>query len=790
MLKFYLKSAWRNIKKGKLYSVINILGLSIGLATGIMLLLWVQNETGYDQFLKQADQIYQVNTQFKGQKNAGKAVVYPMTPPKVYSAAQSIPAIKTACRVLDNGTTTFLKAGARQPYKLSSMFVDNSFLSVFSYTLKSGNKATLWQSPHSIVMTRRAAQKVFGDRDPLGQLLDYEGTQMTVTGVLADFPSKSTIQTDVLLPMAYYSAAYAISHPGRDMDEDRQNFGLATYLLLQKTASAKNVAAAINKTWTDLGDKRFDFQLQHLTKTHLTAPNGDNSALRLVQIFMAIVVMLFLIASINYVNIATARSLVRAKEVSIKKIIGAKKGQLFIQFVLETILIFGISLVLAIGLIYLLMPLYNYISGKTLHFDLSDLRIWKTLLLVIFGTLLLSSIYPALLLSSFKPLNSLKGKVGKNVSANAFRKALVVFQFFMAAILLSMTMVMGRQMDYIRHKNIGYDKDYVFTVSFPEQAIPHLETIKTDLARNSNIESIGLSNAEDLTDLYVSSTGMKWEGKDPSSTFMIYSVSVDDAFIPTMKMQMTAGKNFSGVPTDSMGLILNQTAISQMGLQPPYVGQQVSFGSKKFTILGIVRDFNFQSLKSAISPLVMYVNPASRNTLYIRTSQRRMAAAIKAAEAAYQPYKTNEQPFKYAFIDKQFEALYKADLRVGTLFTSFASIAIFISCLGLFGLATYNAEARIKEIGIRKVLGADVRSIIGLICKDFLLLVILAILISAPLSYLLADKWLHNFAFKTHIGVGIFVQVLCVLVLITFITMALNVYKTAKSNLLPHLKSE
>lgn len=790
MLKYYLKSAWRNVKKGKLYSIINILGLSTGLATGIMLLLWVQNETGYDQFLKQADQIYQVNTQFKGQKNAGKAVVYPMTPPKVYSAAQSIPAIKTACRVLDNGMTTFLKGGGGQPYKLSSMFVDNSFLSVFSYTLKSGNKATLWKSSHSIVMTQRAAQKVFGDSDPLGQLLDYEGTQMTVTGILDDFPSKSTIQTDVLLPMAYYSAAYAASHPGRDLDEDRQNFGLATYLLLQKTASAKNVAAAINKTWTDLGDKRFDFQLQHLTNTHLTAPNGDNSALRLVQIFMAIVVMLFLIASINYVNIATARSLVRAKEVSIKKIIGAKKGQLFIQFVLETILIFGISLVLAIGLIYLLMPLYNYISGKTLHFALSDLRIWKTLLLVIFGTLLLSSIYPALLLSSFKPLNSLKGKIGKNVSANAFRKALVVFQFFMAAILLFMTMVMGRQMDYIRHKNIGYDKDYVFTVSFPDQAIPHLEAIETDLAHNSNIESIGLSNAEDFTDLYVSSTGMKWEGKDPNSTFMIYSVSVDEHFIPTMKMQMTAGKNFSGVPTDSTGLILNQTAISQMGLQPPYVGQQVSFGSKKFTILGIVRDFNFQSLKSAISPLVMYVNSASRNTLYIRTSQRQMAAAIKAAESAYQPYKTNEQPFKYEFIDKQFEALYKADLRVGTLFTSFASIAIFISCLGLFGLATYNAEARIKEIGIRKVLGASVQSIIGLICKDFLLLVILAILISAPLSYLLADKWLHNFAFKTHIGVGIFAKDLCVLLLITFITMALNVYKRAKSNLLPHLKSE
>ena len=790
MWRHYLTSAWRNIRKGKLYSAINIAGLAIGLASGMMLLLWVQNETGYDAFLKDAVQIYRVNVQFKGQKNAGKEVVYPMSPPKVYREAKTMADVKAVSRVMDNGTARFLKANSGQPFKLSSIYVDKEFLSVFSYKLRLGNRATIWQDPHSIVLTEHAANKLFGDSNPIGQVMDYEGEKMTVTGVLLDFPSKSSLQTDVLLPMASYKSAYLATHNGRDLDEDRQNFGMATYVLLHKNAAAQNVAAAITQSWLKLGDKRLDFQLQPLTDIHLIQPNGDNSALRLVQIFMGIVVLIFLIACINYINISTARSLVRSREVGVKKIMGALRSQLFIQFAWETILMFGISLLLAIGLIYLLMPLYNYISGKSLQFNLSDLRLWKTLMLVVLGTLLLSSIYPSLLLSSFKPLQALKGKVGKNISANNFRKALVVFQFFMAAVLLFMTMVMGRQMDYIRHKNIGYDKDYVFTVRFPEGAIPHLEAISSSLRQNSSIESVGLSSAEDLTDLYVSTTGIKWQGKDPNSSFLIYSLSVDNQFLPTMKMHLTAGRNFSGLAPDSSAVILNQTAVEQMGLKTPYVGQEVSFAGRKCTITGIVQDFNFQSLKSAVSPLIMYVKPASRNTLYIRTSAKNTTAAIQAAATAYQPYKTNEAPFKYEFLDKQFEALYSSDLRVGVLFKSFASIAIFISCLGLFGLATYNAESRIKEIGIRKVLGASVKSIIGLICKEFLLLVILAIVMSAPLSYLLADKWLQNFAFQAKIGVGVFAQVLFLLLLITLITMALNVYKTAKSNLLPHLKSE
>lgn len=790
MWKFYLRSAWRSLKKGKLYSMINIAGLSIGLATGMLLLLWVQNESSFDSFFQNADRVYRVNTHFMGQENAGKEVVYPITPPKVFDVASSIPAVAAASRVIDNGQARFTGANPPRDFKLSSLFVDNSFLSVFSYKLLACNRSGLWQNPYSIVLTASAAKKIYGNTAPLGQVLNYDGHPMTITGILADFPENSTISADVLLPISYYAAGYAARHNGRNLDEDRQSFGMSTFLLLRNNADVDKVAAAVVKNWTDIGDKRFEFRLQHVTDIHLIQPNGDNSAYRLVQVFMAIVLMLFLIACINYVNMSTARSLVRAKEVGIKKIIGAKRRQLFFQFIGETVLVFGISLVIAIGLIFVLMPLYNFISGKALSLAFSDWQLWKTLGVVLAATLLAASIYPAILLSSFKPIESLKGKVSKNLSAITFRKGLVIFQFFMAAVLLFVTLVMGRQLDYIRNLNIGYDRTYVFTVTFPETAVPHLEAIKANLSHYTSIEDIGLSSAEDLTNLYTSSSGLKSKNQDPNNSFLSYAVAIDDAFIPAMKMKLIHGRNFRGTSADSLSVVLNQTAIQQMGLKAPYVGQEVRFSGKRYKILGVVKDFNFQDLRSAVSPLVFYVQPRLWNTLYVRTSAGQMKSAIAAVADAYRPYTTSDAPFSYHFLDKQFENLYKSDMRVGALFTVFASIAIFISCLGLLGLATYSAETRIKEMGIRKVLGASVRSLVYLICKEFVALVLLAILIAAPISYFLADKWLRNFAYQSPVGAGVFIEVFCILMFITFMTISVKVYKAAKSNLLRHLKSE
>ncbi|UAY56468.1 ABC transporter permease [Arachidicoccus terrestris] len=790
MWKYYLRSAWRNLKKGKLYSIINIAGLSIGLATGIMLLIWVQNESSFDAFFQNADRIYRVNTHFMGQENAGQEVVYPMTPPKVFDVTSSIPAVAAASRIIDNGQARFTRARLSRDFKLSSLFVDNSFLSVFSFKLLAGNRNGLWQNPYSIVLTASAAKKIYGNTAPLGQVLNYDGHPMTITGILADFPENSTIRADVLLPISYYAAGYAARHSGKNLDEDRQNFSMSTFLLLRNKTDANKVAAAVVKNWTDIGDKRFEFRLQHLTDIHLIQPNGNNSAYRLVQVFMVIMLMLFLIACINYVNMSTARSLVRAKEVGIKKIVGAKRRQLFFQFMGETVMVFGISMVIAIGLIFALMPLYNFISGKAFSCALNDWQLWKTLGVVLIATLLVASIYPAILLSSFKPIESLKGKISRNIGANTFRKGLVVFQFFMAAVLLFVTLIMGRQLDYIRNINIGYDRAYVFTVTFPKTAIPHLEAIKADLLHYTSIENIGLSSAEELTNLNVSSTSLKKQGQDPNSSFLSYPVAIDASFIPAMKMALAHGRNFTGSPADSLAVILNQTAVRQMGLKAPYLGQEVGFSGKKYKVIGVVKDFNFQDLRSAVSPLVFYVQPKSWNTLYVRTSARQMKSAIAAVADAYTPYKTSDAPFSYHFLDKQFENLYKSDMRVGALFTTFASIAIFISCLGLFGLATYSTETRIKEMGIRKVLGASARSLVRLICKEFVVLVLLAILIATPVSYLLAGRWLRNFAYQSTIGADVFIEVFCTLMLITFMTISLKVYKAAKSNLLRHLKSE
>jgi ABC-type antimicrobial peptide transport system permease subunit len=451
-------------------------------------------------------------------------------------------------------------------------------------------------------------------------------------------------------------------------------------------------------------------------------------------------------------------------------------------------LTFGFAIFIAIVLIGLLNPLYDRITGEHLILSLSNISLLEILFCTLLGTIFISSIYPAILLSSFNPLGAVREKSFLGIKASSFRKSLVVLQFVISFILLVSTIVMGRQMAYIRNKDLGYDKNYVFTVSFPEEAAKNSDAIENELLSQKDILNVSFSSANDITNVTEVSGDIVWDGKENNIPFMLWRVQADKNFIPTMKYQLIAGTNFTGAPSDDNKYILNETAVKAMGLKPPYIGTKIGYGNADGEILGVIKDFNFKSLKDPITPLVIRTS-GMRNTLYVRTTGAGAQAAIKATELQYKKY-VNNAPFSYDFLDKIFESHYQSQQRAGTLFTTFAAIAIFISCLGLFGLAAYTAQVKTKEIGIRKVLGASVGSVIQLISKDFLKLVIVATVIATPLAYWAINKWLQYFAYRTSVSWWLFAACGFAMLIIAIVTLSTQTVKAALANPVESLRTE
>jgi putative ABC transport system permease protein len=791
MIKNYLKVAWRSLWKNKFYTAINVSGLAVGLATGIMLLLWVQNELSYDKFNKDYQHIYRLSTHFN---SGGEVQTWTGVPGPLAVFAKSIPGIQSIVRtsrdfdqVLSNTDKSKIFDGNTVAY------VDSGFFNMFNFDLLKGNKTKLFPNINSVVLTKATATKLFGSEEAIGKTIGFFKNNFTVTGVLEDFPANSSIQYDAIFPMGLLAKNFTANGGNGDwktIDEDMGNFGFTTFVKLGQGANpgeiGKTFSAAYKKARN--GDSDAAFGLQNLGDIHLINADGNNAQLRMVQIFMLVVILLLVIASINYVNLSTARSLIRAKEVGIRKIIGAKKQQLFFQFTVETVLLFCIATVVALVMIYLLMPLYNEVSGKTLAFNLLDANVWKVAGMAVAGTLIASSIYPAVLLSSFKPIETLKGKISSGIGIVTFRKALVVFQFAISVILLVCTIIMSNQMNFIKNKDLGYDKNYVFSVPLPGEVVNHIDAVKTALKSETGILDVAASNAYDFSNVSQSTGDLDWEGKPAKSNIIITQLSVDKDFITTMKIKFLEGENFTGTPADSSHFILNETAVQKMGLKAPYVGQPISFHNNKGTIIGVVQDFNFQSLKEKISPLIFFTG-WDKNILYVRTTGQSAQQVIASVEKQYKKY-AGDSPFKYNFLDKTFEAQYKSDQRSGVLFYVFAGIAIFISCLGLFGLATYTAEVKRKEIGIRKVLGSSVSGIVQLVSKDFLKLIVISIVIAIPVAWWAMNKWLEGFAYRVNISWWVFTVAGVLALLIALLTVSYQAIKAAIANPVESLRSE
>ena len=786
MIRNYIKTAWRNLLKSKFYSLINIAGLTVGLAIGILVLLWVRNELSFDTFHKNAKNIYRLEL-FGGtgsSRQIWQVGVAPIGP----LVKKQLPQVQEQVRLTGNFRYTLYKYQDKSFGSENAIFADPTFFSVFDFPIVEGSPDKPFNDDRSVVITKSTAKKFFGDANPLGKVINADDQEnFTVSGVINDFPKNTYFNCDMIMPFHYHIADMWKTNK-LDMNTNFNFFNYETYLVIKPGTDLKKLAVQIRQVHLNHkpDDTDADYLLLPLAKMHLYNADLTDRGIGTVRIFMVIAVLILAIACINYVNLSTARSMMRSKEISMRKIVGAAKTHLFMQFIVETALLFLIAAILAIGLIFALMPVFNQISGKQLVFDLTDYHIWLVILLAIAGTLLASSIYPALLLSSFEPLKALKGKISAGMGDVLFRKILVVTQFSFSIILIVGTIVITGQLNYIRSRDLGYDKTNVFAV-FMRGMSKHYDAVKPELLKQRGILDVTRSN-QNIVRIGGLSGSTDWDGKTPNSTFIVHPIVVDKDFISFFKMKMVAGASFTGVLNDTAHYILNEEAIKEMGIKDP-IGKRFKMSGINGTIIGVVKDFHFATMKEKIAPSVFWYQPKFMNTLYIKTTGRDAPKAIAAAEREFKQY-NGEYPFGFAFLDDVFNNLYKGEQTEGKLFNYFAGIAILISCLGLLGLATYTAQVRTREIGVRKVLGASVGRIVSLLARDFVKLVFIAIVIATPVAWFAMQKWLQAYAYRINIGWWVFALAGLLAIVIAFVTISFQTIKAALMNPVKSLRSE
>lgn len=788
MLKNYFKTAWRNLMKNKFYSFINIAGLSVGLCVGMLILLWVQDEYSFDNFHSKAKDIYRLENRV-GTGNSTQIWTSTVAPIGKIIKTQ-LPEVKDYVRITGNYFFSAFRNGDKVFKENNTIMADPTFFTFFDFPLIKGNKTNPLPTINSVVLTESSARRYFGTDDVTGKTIMGDGKEsFVVSGVIKDFPKNSSIRPDMVFAMEYLNQkSYAGKTGAETMDHDFRQFNYRTYLLLQPGTNTTALATKIRNI--HLANKADDtdilYLVQALKNMHLYNADGTEAGIQTVHMFTIIALLVLVIACINYVNLSTARSLLRSKEVSMRKIVGAARVQLFLQFIIETALLFILASVVAVVLMYAALPLFNDVSGKELEINLGDYHLWMVILLTIAGSLVASSIYPALMLSSFKPLKALKGKASTSAGDATFRKVLVVTQFAFSVMLITGTLVIKNQLDYIRSKELGYDKAYTLHVGMREMG-NHYEAVKAGLLKQPGVLAVARASSSPV-EMEGETGSNDWAGKQQGQTLMLHPMSVDKDFMPFFKMQLAAGNNFTNSAADSTHFILNETAIRETGIKDP-VGKPFKLWNMQGTIIGVVKDFHFASMKEKIAPAIFYYNPNNNYQLFVKTTGADAQKAIAAVEAQWKNY--NEGfPFSYVFLDDTFDQLYRGETRTGTLFNAFAAIAILISCLGLFGLAAYTAQVRTREIGVRKVLGASVSGIVRLLATDFVKLVLIAIVIAIPVAWYTMNQWLQAFAYKTNIGWHIFALAGIIAIGIAFLTISFQSIKAALANPVKSLRTE
>jgi putative ABC transport system permease protein len=788
MLKTYFKLAYRNITKDKAYSIINISGLAIGLASSILILLWVQNELSYDKFHKNAGQIYRIASDFGDSKTAANSAGMPA------GLKAEMPVIKNTVR-LGQSTATLLETGNNKFEEKGVVYADSTFMDVFSFPLLKGDRATALKQVDAILITQEMATKYFGKEDPIGKIIRKDNKDnVIVTGVLADVPANSDLQFDFILPMASLAKTFD------DLKNNVwDNFNLFDYVQLDKSfePTASNLLG-LEKQIDQIFHKhspetKASFHLQPLTKIHLAPERlGDlpgHGNAQYVNIFFIIAVLILIVACINFMNLATARSARRAKEIGLRKVAGAIRGQLIFQFLSESVFISFISLMLALGIVSLFLPVFNDLANRKLVIDVLDAKLWLSFFGIALLTGLVSGSYPALFLSGFNPVKVLKGNV-KSMGGNLlFRNTLVVIQFMVSIVLLVGTVVIYNQLKFIKDRNPGYEKANLLYVPMTGDIWNKQQAFKDELKANPLTSDFTL-----ITDLPTSLLGwtlnVHWDGKDPQSQLSVPVMAVNEDFTHTFRMKLAAGRSFSrAFKTDSGSYMINEKMAGVMGLNAnTAVGKPLTLWGNKGTIVGVVKDFNFKPIQQTIEPLVMPFNKLGGYAV-VRTLPGKTNATIQALTKINQELNP-AYPFKFDFLDQELATLYKGEQQMGNIFNLFAALGIFISCLGLYGLSAFMAEQRTKEIGVRKVLGAPIFSLVYLLSAGITRLILVAICIAIPLSWYAVSSWLAGFAYHINVSWVVFFTASLAALSIAWLTVSYESIKAATVNPIKSLRTE
>jgi putative ABC transport system permease protein len=805
MFRNYIKIAFRNLWKNKVYSAINIFGLAVGLAICLLITLYIVDELSYDRYNEKAERIYRVNSDIRF--GGGDLHLAVASDPMGATLKKDYPQVEEYTRIYTSGGPKLVKKGSDYINETAVAHVDSTFFNVFTLPAITGETRTALNEPNTVVITESAAKKYFNDINVVGKTIEADETAYKITAIIKDVPQNSHFHFNFFFSMDnvqygwgnYLSnnfQTYIVLKEGTNYKEFQKNFRqvLVKYVVPQ----AKQFMEITSMEDFEKAGNKLEYNLMPLTDIHLKSdrfPELDtNGNIQYVYIFGAVALFVLLIACINFMNLSTARSATRAKEVGIRKVLGTEKKTLVVQFLSESIITVFIALLIAIGVAWLMLPLFNDLSAKTLLLqNLFNSVFLPVIILLPFVVGIIAGLYPALFLSRFKPIIVLKGPANSGFKKSHLRSALVVFQFATSIILIIGTIVVYRQLGYIQSKNLGFNKDQVLIINGTGSLGKNAESFKNEVLAMPGVTGGSMSSFLPVSSARNDITFSKTQVMDSKTGVNMQRWAVDYDYIKTMGMQIVKGRNFSKeFGSDSTGIIINETAAQLLGFDSAPGKKLYAFdGSNNpvvLEVIGVVKNFHFESLRQNIGPLAMIPGRSIGNISFkVATADiKNLVASIESKWKAMAP----GMAFRYQFMDESFDEMYRSEQRVGKIAITFTVLAILIACLGLFGLATYSTQQRVKEIGIRKVLGASIGNIVTMLSKDFLRLVLLSLLIAAPVAWWAMNKWLEDFTYRVSISWWVFALAAFAAVIIALITLSFQSIKAALANPVKNLRTE
>jgi putative ABC transport system permease protein len=786
MFKNYLKIAFRNLLRNKSFSIINISGLVIGMASAILILLWVQNEVSYDRFHEKNNRLYEVweNNISDGALQSGTPTPQLMGP----ALKNDYPEIESSTRVSWNMSILF--GYGDKHLKASGMWVDPSFLTMFSFPLLTGDAKTALNDSHSLVITEKMSKKLFGDENPVGKVVKFDNSEnFMITGLLKDLPNNTDFDFEFL------QSARFLESKGY-LDADWTDVSIRTFVLLKPNTKMADVNSKIKNIvvkYSGGRSKNESFlypvsQLRLYSKFVDGKPAGGR--IETVRLFTIIAVFILFIACINFMNLSTARSEKRAKEVGIRKVAGAMKKSLIGQFLIESIIISAIAGFLSLIVVQMSLPAFNQLTQKQLFIDYTNPYFWMASIGFILITGILAGSYPAFFLSNFKPVVVLKGSFKKVNALVTPRKILVVSQFTFAIILVISTIIIVQQIKYAQDRNSGYDKNNLAYIFLEGDIFKNYQLIKNELINSGTAVAVNQTMAP-LTQSWSSGMSLNWQGKDPNTRPTFDRSTTDGGLVKMAGLTLVAGRDIdiNAYPTDSTACVINESAARIMKFKNP-IGQLIYDDPVNWHVVGVIKDFILQSPYEQTRPIIFKGPKYGSNVMNIKFNNKYTTAQNLAATEKILKKYNPAYPFEYHFVDEEYAKKFSDQQQTGTLAALFAGLTIFISCLGLFGLATYMAENRIKEVGVRKILGASISSIAGLLSKDFVLLVVISIFIASPIAWYFMKQWLSGFNYRIQISWYVFVLAGLAAIIIALITVSFQAIRAAVANPVKSLRTE